>query len=127
MNYYLDMMCHIAALCMRVSICPCKEVRLEVVTQIFGFIYTEPKSPVLTGWYVRSDNKIQEMVANKPLEILFSKLSSVNMKLRIRMAKSYAIRNPVLHLAINGTIAAVIYESLNLIVNRATAAPILKP
>lgn len=67
------------------------------------------------------------MLANKPFKILTHYFSTGEKKLPKEMKISYAIRISVIRLAVTGTMAVEICESLNLMTDQAMDAPIRQP
>lgn len=86
-----------------------------------GIIHTEPENFPWTGRCVRSANGIHEVVTYKTFEFLLANSSIVEKKLRNAMVTRFEKRSPVILSAAIGTLATEICESLNLMVDQATA------
>lgn len=67
------------------------------------------------------------MLSNRPFKTFLTHFSTIEMKLYERMDISYVSRSLVIHLAVTGSITAIVYESLNIIVDQATSVSIRKP
>lgn len=70
---------------------------------------------------------VHELLANKPLEILFTTSPTVKMKLHNGMDTRFATRRPIICWTIIGDMVARICEPLKLVVHQATATIIRKP
>lgn len=92
------------------------------MTKLFGPVHMEPNNFLWKGSCVLSASGIHEVAANRPLEILSTNLSTVEKRLRKRRISNYAIRSPVIHLALNCAMANETCEYLNLMKDQATTA-----
>lgn len=80
-GYNPDILRHRLYLCRQVTLPHFTQGWVKVVDKVSCHIYTKPKSALWTGLCVRLDNGIQEVVANKPYEILQPNFSTVEKKL----------------------------------------------
>lgn len=124
MDYYSKIMRQKTALCKHVTLPLHTQVWIKVMSKISGLISMEPKNFLRTECRVRSANGIHKVAENRLFETLISSFSTIEEKLPEGMITSYFTRKPDVHFAVNDNMPAGICESLNLILNYATDAPI---
>lgn len=123
-NCYLDIMLHKVALCKHVTLPPYTKVWIEFMTKVLDLIHTERRNSLWKGRRVRSANGIHEMIANKASEIPINSFYTVEKTLSKGMVIFYVARSLVIHLVVTGIMSAGFSESLNVIIDQATAATI---
>lgn len=123
---FFNIMRHKVALCQHVNLSPSTQVWVKVLTKKSGLIHTKPNNSLWTARYVRSGHGIYKFLSNKPFEVLLTNFSTIETKLPRDMSISYTKKSPDIYLSFSGTMTAEICESLILVVDKATAAPIRK-
>lgn len=123
-DYCPDIMRHKIAICKQLTLPHYTQVRVKVVAKISGLMHTKSKNFSWTGPRVCSTNEVHIVVKSKLLEILLSYFSAVGKKVSKGMVISYGTRSLAIRTVVIGFTTAEISESLNLMVNQATAATI---
>lgn len=123
-DYYSAIMRHKDALYNRVTLHSYTQVRVKEMTKISCLIHTILKNALWKGCPVRPTSGIHEMAENKLMKNLLAIFIAAQKKFPEGMVICYATRNLVIHSTIMSAMATGTCESLNLLLNQATAVSI---
>ena len=104
-----------------VTIPPMSQVAISAVRKAPGLIYIEPKLTVQTRYYVRTENRIQEVQPDVKFELVVANFSKNPQRLPKGMKIACAKRNPLAILTVPDEVSTKLAAVLNLPFTTTTA------